>query len=168
MEMNHYNYKRYPASPNHGGYQQNYPGPAPYSPYAPPQGYGYQQFGTAGQNPYGNGGGYQPQMPGYQTYPGQQSAYQNQFFQNPLQPDENTYYQQQGGYNEYPGMTNPYPKGSFMVKPPSSGVGTIMNSFKSQDGSLDFNKMMNTTGQMMNALNQVSSMVKGLGGMFKL
>ncbi|WP_456274272.1 YppG family protein [Bacillus sp. AK031] len=166
--MNHYNNKRYPAPRYNGGFQQSYSGPVPYSPYGTPQGYGHQQFGFPGQSPYGNGGSYQPQMPGYQTNPGQQSAYQNQFFQNPLQPEENTYYQQQGGYNEYPGMTNPYPQGSFMVKPPSSGVGTIMNSFKSQDGSLDFNKMMNTTGQMMNALNQVSSMVKGLGGMFKL
>ncbi|AEH53575.1 conserved hypothetical protein [Heyndrickxia coagulans 2-6] len=41
-----------------------------------------------------------------------------------------------------------------------------MNSFKSQDGSIDFNKMVNTAGQMINAINQVSSMVKGLGGLF--
>jgi hypothetical protein len=45
---------------------------------------------------------------------------------------------------------------------------TIMNSFKSQDGSFDFNKVMNTAGQMMGTVNQVSSLVKGLGGMFKL
>jgi hypothetical protein len=168
MNQNHYQYKRYHAPRYNGGYQQSYPGPVPFTPYVPPQGYGYQQFEPVGQNPYGSGGGYPHQLPGYQSYSPHQSAYQNQFFQNPLQPEEKTYSQQQGGYNEYPGMTNPYPKGSFMVKPPSSGVGTIMNSFKSQDGSLDFNKMMNTAGQMMSAMNQVSSMFKGLGGMFKV
>ena len=164
--MNYYYHRRFPAAQFNGGYQQNFPGPVPFSPYGPPQ--SYQQMQPAPQIPYGyGGGGYSNQMQSYDMYGGQQ-AYQNQFFQNPLQPEENQYYQQQGGYNEYPGMTNPYPKGSFMVKPSSSGMGTIMNSFKSQDGSLDFNKMMNTAGQMMGAVNQVSSMVKGLGGIFKI
>jgi len=43
-----------------------------------------------------------------------------------------------------------------------------MNSFKTQDGTFDVNKMVDTAGQMMNAVTQVSSMVKGLGGMFKV
>ncbi|WP_430755266.1 YppG family protein [Niallia circulans] len=43
-----------------------------------------------------------------------------------------------------------------------------MNSFKSQDGSLDFNKMMDTAGMMMNAMNQVTGLVKGVGGIFKV
>ncbi|QJX62722.1 hypothetical protein HLK66_14400 [Niallia circulans] len=45
---------------------------------------------------------------------------------------------------------------------------SIMNSFKSQDGSLDFNKMMDTAGMMMNAMNQVTGLVKGVGGIFKV
>ena len=61
---------------------------------------------------------------------------------------------------------NPYPKQSFLPKQPS-GVQSIMNSFKSQDGSLDLNKMMDTAGSMVNAVSQVSSMVKGLGGIIK-
>ena len=67
--------------------------------------------------------------------------------------------------NGYPYM-NPYPKGIFLSKQPS-GVKTVLNSFKSQDGSLDINKMVDTAGQMMNAVSQVSSVVKGFGGMFK-
>jgi hypothetical protein len=68
--------------------------------------------------------------------------------------------------NGYPTM-NPYPKQNVLPKQPG-GVQSIMNSFKSQDGSVDFNKMMNTAGQMMNAVNQVSSLVKGFGGFFKV
>ncbi|WP_235714591.1 YppG family protein [Neobacillus dielmonensis] len=87
-------------------------------------------------------------------------------FQNPLQPKEESYsqpYMQMNGY----GIMNPYPKQSFIPKQPS-GVQSLMNSFKSQDGSIDFNKMINTAGQMVNAVSQVSSLVKGFGGMFKV
>ncbi|MDE3839359.1 hypothetical protein C0966_08335 [Bacillus methanolicus] len=98
-------------------------------------------------------------------YNGQQS-YSNILFQNPLQPADEGYsqpYSQQ--INPYP-VTNPYPKLQYMAKQPS-GVQSIINSFKNQDGTIDFNKMINTTGQMMNAVSQVSSMIKGLGGMLK-
>lgn len=89
----------------------------------------------------------------------------NPYFENPLQQKEYNPYQKKA--MEQQAYANPYPKASFMAKPSSGGVSSIMNSFKSQDGSLDFNKMMNTTGQMMGAINQVSSLVKGLGGIFK-
>jgi hypothetical protein len=62
---------------------------------------------------------------------------------------------------------NPYPKQSFIPKQPS-GVQSIMNSFKTQDGTFDFNKVMDTAGNMINAVSQVSSMVKGLGGIIKV
>jgi hypothetical protein len=55
-----------------------------------------------------------------------------------------------------------------MLPKQPGGMNSLMNSFKSQDGSVDFNKMMNTAGQMMNAVTQVTSLVKGLGGMFKV
>ncbi|WP_052504373.1 YppG family protein [Rossellomorea aquimaris] len=124
---------------------------------------------------------YGPFQPGYYQqpeaqYPGsafQMNQYQqmnhqqmNPYFENPLQQKEYNPYQMKA--MEQQAFANPYPKASFMAKPPSGGVSSIMNSFKSQDGSLDFNKMMNTTGQMMGAINQVSSLVKGLGGIFKL
>ena len=90
-------------------------------------------------------------------------------FQNPLQPHEQTqsyYYpnSQTNPANYYP---NPYPQQSFNQKQ-SKGINSVMNSFKAQDGSVDINKMINTAGQMMNAVSQVSSMVKGLGGMLKV
>lgn len=87
-------------------------------------------------------------------------------FQNPLQPQDDLlhpYYQQQP--KTVPNA-NPYPKQATMTKQGSGGK-SILNSFKSQDGSVDLNKMMDTAGQMMNAVNQVSSLVKGLGSMFK-
>lgn len=86
-------------------------------------------------------------------------------FQNPLQPKEEMVPKPFMPLNGYPIM-NPYPKQSFIPKQPS-GMQSLMNSFKSQDGSVDFNKMMNTAGQMVNAVTQVSSLVKGFGGIFK-
>jgi len=87
-------------------------------------------------------------------------------FQNPLQPKEDlppSPYM--NNMNSYP-LMNPYPKPNGMIKQPG-GIQSIMNSFKSQDGTIDINKMVNTAGQMMNAVSQVSSLVKGFGGMFK-
>ncbi|WP_225434102.1 YppG family protein [Peribacillus tepidiphilus] len=85
---------------------------------------------------------------------------QKSWFDNPLQPPENV---------NYSGISfpNPYPKQSFMQKPQASGFQSVMNQFKTQDGSIDINKMMNTAGQMMGTLNQVSGMVKSLGSIFK-
>lgn len=87
--------------------------------------------------------------------------------QNPLQAQDEPY----PGY--YPqqmpgqGAANPYPNPAMMPKQPG-GFQNIMNSFKSQDGSMDINKMVNTAGQMINAISQVKSMVSGLGGMLKV
>ncbi|WP_421379149.1 YppG family protein [Bacillus salacetis] len=161
--MYYNNIRRVPMH-RYNGMQAGYPGSIPVSPYGNP--HQFQQMQYSAPLPYGYGNGYPNQQGNYGVY-SQPSSFSNQYFQNPLQPEETSYYQQ-GNFNEYQGLTNPYPKGSFMVKPQSSGMGTIMNSFKSQDGSLDFNKMVNTAGQMMSAVNQVSSMVKGLGGIFKV
>lgn len=101
---------------------------------------------------------YQPAQP--------KNDYSKMLFQNPLQPEDDPiygYYNPQAEFQNY----NPYPQQAFMPKQPS-GMQSIMNSFKSQDGNLDINKMVDTAGQMMNAVTQVSSLVKGLGGMFKV
>ncbi len=129
-------------------------------------------------NPYPLQGSFYPQgfPPFAQNYQqGPVSQTPNQYysqkdaqflFQNPLQPKEEMipkpYNLQMNGYP----IMNPYPKQSFIPKQPS-GMKSIMNSFKSQDGSVDFNKMVNTAGQMMNAMTQVSSLVKGFSGLFK-
>ena len=60
----------------------------------------------------------------------------------------------------------PYPIGSGQVK--AKGTGGILNQFKKKDGSYDINKMMDTAGQMVGAVNQVNSIVKGLTKTFKV
>lgn len=82
-------------------------------------------------------------------------------YDNPLQPAKRPPQIQQQAYN-------PYPKQQFMQKQQPSGIKSVMNQFKTQDGSMDVTKMMNTAGQMMNTVSQVSSMVKGVGGFFKV
>ncbi|MFB7639811.1 YppG family protein [Peribacillus butanolivorans] len=82
-------------------------------------------------------------------------------FDNPLQPAKRPPHNQQQAHN-------PYPKQQFMQKQQPSGIKSVMNQFKTQDGSMDITKMMNTAGQMMNTVSQVSSMVKGVGGFFKV
>lgn len=106
-------------------------------------------------NPYGNG---MYQKPGSQG---------SNLFENPLQAKEQPPYMNNmnNTYGGYPVM-NPYPSNINVPRPPS-GVQSVLNSFKNQDGTVDINKMVNTAGQMMNAVTQVSSMVKGLGGIFK-
>lgn len=91
-----------------------------------------------------------PQMAGMKTSP----------FANPLQ----TAKMQQQMAAQYP---NPYPKQAFLQKQQPSGFQGILNQFKTQDGSMDVNKMMNTAGQMMGTVSQVQNMFKGLGGLFK-
>jgi hypothetical protein len=128
----------------------------------------YQQ-GFVNSYPYGQGQGNLGAMP----FIGQSSAmshsYAQNIFQNPLQPQEpDQPYYHPNSVGEPPGYyPNAYPKHAFMPKQPS-GIQSVMNSFKAQDGSVDFNKMINTAGQMMSAVSQVSNMVKGLGGMLKV
>lgn len=98
----------------------------------------------------------------YQKYPA------DAILQNPLQPKKNqgTYGGANPYMNSYPYM-HPYPKPGVINRPPS-GINSVINSFKTQDGNLDLNKMIDTAGQMMNAVSQVSGLVKGLGGIFKV
>jgi hypothetical protein len=80
-------------------------------------------------------------------------------FENPLQPIPKR--------PPYSQSFNPYPKQQFMQKQQPSGLYSVLNQFKTQDGSFDINKMMNTAGQVMNTVSQVSAMAKGIGGFFK-
>lgn len=87
---------------------------------------------------------------------------QHKLFHNPLQPKNPhpTHYHPYNGFQ-------PYPKPNNNVKPPGGNLGSILNSFKLENGSLDINKMANTAGQMMNALTQASQMAKGISAVFK-
>jgi hypothetical protein len=105
------------------------------------------------------------QQPSYQQ--GTNKSISQSLFQNPLSIHEDSYnYNQQTMQNTSPYM-NPYPKASFLMKQ-QPGMKSVLNSFKSQDGTLDINKMVDTAGQMVNAVTQVSSVVKGLSGMLKV
>jgi hypothetical protein len=64
------------------------------------------------------------------------------------------------GYTET-GNGNP---ASFNVGAMSKGV---MNYFQNEDGQLDFDKMMSTTGQVMKTVKEVSPIVKGIGTFVK-
>lgn len=149
---------------NMGSFNNPYHQPHPYGnemmhqnsyPNMAAQGFPYNQYPV---------NGYPIQHNGMQM---QQGNFSQSIFQNPLDPETNQ--NQTSAYNQYYANSymNPYPKQSFIPKQPS-GAKSIMNSFKGQDGSIDVNKMMNTAGQMLNAVNQVSSLVKGLGGIIKV
>lgn len=131
-----------PAQQAGYNYTGNYPPYLPYQPF-PPQ-----------------AGGSFP-APGMPMQPTNRPPVKKSFnpFANPLQPI-NPQQQPQGN------TANPYPQQQFMQKSQPSGISSVMNQFKTQDGSLDVNKMMSTAGQMMNTVNQVSSMVKGMGSIF--
>lgn len=123
----------------------------------------YMQQGNS-MNPYMQQGNhyYNQHNPMYES----KNDYSKMLFQNPLEPEGDPIYGYYNPQNDYQNF-NPYPQYAFMPKQPT-GLQSIMNSFKSQDGNLDVNKMVDTAGQMMNAVTQVSSLVKGLGGMFKV
>ncbi|MFJ7363831.1 YppG family protein [Peribacillus frigoritolerans] len=134
--------------PYHDPYQQ-----AAYHPFQPVP----QQAMPVGAYP-----GNSVMQPMAQMQPSQSNLQPQAFspFANPLQPAKRPPQSQQQAHN-------PYPKQQFMQKPQPSGFKSVMNQFKTQDGSMDITKMMNTAGQMMNTVSQVSSMVKGVGGFFK-
>jgi hypothetical protein len=145
---------------NYSGSVQNgynyYPNESYYGPAFPYGGLGFQGQGLEhpfqGNQPYQNG---------------TKHKLSEVVLQNPLQQPEIPF-QNQSPYGQYQQpFSHPYPKQSVIPRPPS-GMKSIMNSFKTQDGTFDVNKMVDTAGQMVNAVTQVSSMVKGLGGMFKV
>jgi len=113
---------------------------------------GYNSFGAFDQ------GMHQGQP--YYSQPNQPMPQAYSPFANPLQMKK----AQQQTSVPYP---NPYPKQSFMQKAQPSGFQSVLNQFKTQDGSFDVTKMMNTAGQVVGTVGQVQNMFKGLGGLFK-
>jgi len=63
-----------------------------------------------------------------------------------------------------PSHPMPYPKPGPLLPPPRP---SFLAQFKNNDGTYDINKMMNTMGQMINTVNQVNGMLKGLLSTFK-
>ncbi len=98
-----------------------------------------------------------------QEIPNQFPKQQVNPFQNPLYSKDEDFYPTQPA-----AITNPYPKQSFMQKNQGSNISSVLNQFKTQEGSIDFNKMIDTAGMMLNSMNQVSNLVKGVGSIFKV
>jgi len=100
-----------------------------------------------------------------------QAAYQNQgnvngwynngYNQNAYVPQNPFPYSY--GYTGYTENGNPETS-SFQAGALPKGV---MNYFQNEDGQLDFDKMMSTTGQVVKTVQQVSPIVKGIGTFVK-
>ncbi|HZH62625.1 MAG TPA: YppG family protein [Metabacillus sp.] len=129
----------------------------------------------------------------FQTYPyyeqqsvGYNPQYMNPMFsqpefpyhQNGFQQAYNSYQQPYGSGAPYNGniennfMNHPYPTPypkpmPYFKQPHPSGLQNVLSQFKKSDGQLDINKMMDTAGQMMNAVNQMGGLFKGVTSMFK-
>ncbi|AXI39972.1 hypothetical protein CX649_10145 [Bacillaceae bacterium ZC4] len=65
--------------------------------------------------------------------------------------------------NPYP---QPYPSTLPMMMPKGSNP-SLLSSFKKADGQMDFNKMIDTAGQVVQTMNQMSSLLKGVTQIFK-
>ncbi|WP_051475516.1 YppG family protein [Bacillus sp. J37] len=124
---------------------------------------------------------YEHQPVGYQNQqyinPMLSQVHEISFHQNGYQQPFQSYQQPygNGSYNgnventfmNYPYPT-PYPKPlPYFKQPQPSGFQNVLSQFKKSDGQLDFNKMMDTAGQMMNAVNQMGGLFKGVTSMFK-
>ncbi len=99
--------------------------------------------------------------------------------QQPLNPNLEFYHSnmgypfQEGSYmnGQQPMMNtpypNPYPTNINSTPQQPAGFQSFMSQFQKQDGTYDINKMMDTAGQMMGAVNQLGGLVKGFKGVFK-
>lgn len=135
--------------------------------------------------------GYYQAFPSYHHFEQQPSDFQNGqnidgglFFQHHKQspyqqhyqyPYQDSYYPYFGnGGSDYFTVKNsntpyptPYPTPTPYFKQPPSGLQTIISQFKKSDGQIDINKMMDTAGQMMSAVNQMGGLFKGVTSIFK-
>jgi hypothetical protein len=146
-------YHRRPRRRQNGYYQ-------PFSPINPFEEQSFQQFGqnehpSIYQQPYQN----QYQQPYQQIY---QQPYQSSF-----QPYYGNSSGNMNGQFVNTPYSTPYPKPAPNFKQQTSGFQTVISQFKKSDGQLDVNKMMDTAGQMMSAVNQMGGLFKGVTSMFK-
>ncbi|WP_226666819.1 YppG family protein [Metabacillus litoralis] len=146
----------------------------------------YQQYPYFIRRSQRRNEGYYQQFPNYNEYDqqsfhyntnsnvngfnGQQVPYlyqQQTYQQNPQQQFVNNY---NNGHLNGPMNTpfpTPYPKPMPYFKQQPSGFQNVLSQFKKNDGQFDFNKMMDTAGQMMSAVNQMGGLFKGVTSIFK-
>ncbi|KAF1679870.1 YppG family protein [Bacillus mexicanus] len=121
-----------------------------------------------------------------QSYPQQMGYYDPQqmqgYYQQAAAPGPGQYYPMQYGQQDYYDPYTPNPNQSMPMQPPMfsnpypiprpnqqqpSQFQNILSQFKKANGQFDFNKMMDTTGQVMSAMNQFGSLIKGVTSFFK-
>jgi len=109
---------------------------------------------------------------GQQIYQNQQLPQQMHQFPFQQQPFPFQQHPQMGPFVE-PMMQGPYkpyptnPKGVNGNNTQQNQFASIFNQFKSDNGTYDVSKMMNTAGQFMNTMNQVGGLFKQVGFLFK-
>ncbi len=103
------------------------------------------------------------QMPSaYQVQQQIPQPMQQQMLQQPtFYPPNRPLAQQLGGM----GPSFPYPKQTQGQKS-TSQIPNIFSQFKSADGNYDINKMINTAGTAVNTMNQITGLIKQMGGFF--
>ncbi|WP_440896820.1 YppG family protein [Amphibacillus sp. Q70] len=97
--------------------------------------------------------------------------YQQPFQPNGFPPQSHSHMNHQPYPPPYTNM--PFQQGNW--QPPYQGTGTeqksltkgIMGYFQDDEGQFDFDKILNTAGQVGNTYQQFSPIVKGIGSFFK-
>jgi hypothetical protein len=118
------------------------------------------------RNPYMSGMNYYPYQgfnPKGQPIP-QQNMYVGHSYTQGYQSQQPYYFNNQNSTPFF--MPYPKPQGS-PVPQQLGGMQSILSQFKTKEGGYDFNKMMNTAGQMIHTVNQLNGMVKQVGSLFK-
>lgn len=122
------------------------------------------------QNPY-----YRYNMYPFSPYYGNQTNYFQPFqvslmnqpmFYPPKQPFQSSAYPYAPYTPHIPYTPYPVMNKNNQTKQQPSQFSSILSQFKTSDGNYDINKMMGTAGQMMNTMNQVTGIIKQVGGFF--
>lgn len=110
------------------------------------------------------------------------NIYRNQFIRKnngsyflypyPHPPNQHYYFQSNHSmfypYITYPQYPTPYPISPLnKFQQQKAGVPSVLAQYKNEDGTYNINKMMDTAGQMVGTVNQITSIVKGLSKTFK-
>jgi hypothetical protein len=140
--------------------------------------FGMKQKRRMVRNPFMYNQSYYPYQ-GFQQnqYPNPQQMYNPTNTQPNFKPNQNTNF---NNMNQYPNYMNMNQQGSIPFQMPypnqgtkkptqsqPSGLGSILNQFKTKEGGYDVNKMMDTAGQMVNTVNQLNGVFKQVGTFFK-
>ncbi|SDY79290.1 YppG-like protein [Evansella caseinilytica] len=106
--------------------------------------------------PPNHGRQYRPPQAAYHSYP--QGMY------GPPQQPPAHYWQPPGTSPGQPYNANP--EGTTPPQPAQRPASSILSAFKTKDGKFDFNKASTTIDQVVKVGNQISPIIKQVGGLF--